>query len=82
MDIEQILKQVNEVFREILETEEIEIDRSTSAQDIPEWDSLVHIQLIYAVERKFNIRFTAKEIGNYRNVGEMCDGIFDKIKES
>ena len=80
MNKENILEQVNEVFKEVLELDDIVIGFDTNANHITEWDSLMHIQLVYGVEKKFNIRFTAKEIGNYKNVGEMCDGILLKLK--
>ncbi len=79
MNKENILEQVNEVFKEVLELDNIVIGFDTNANHIPEWDSLMHIQLVYGVEKKFNIRFTAKEIGNYKDVGEMCEGILLKL---
>ncbi len=79
MNLNEILQQVNDVFKDVLEIDDLNIEYNTNANDIPEWDSLMHIQLIYGVEKKFNIRFTAKEIGNYKNVGEMCEGILEKL---
>lgn len=79
MDLNVILQKVNEVFIDVFEIKNLKIDYSTNSSNIPEWDSLLHIQLIYGIEKKFNIRFTAKEIGNYKNVGEMCEGIKLKI---
>ena len=79
MKLEEILHQVNEVFKDVFENEDLVISNTTNSNDIPDWDSLMHIQLVYGMEKKFNIRFTAKEIGNYKNVGEMCEGIFTKL---
>ena len=41
-----------------------------AANDVPEWDSLNHINLIVAVEKHFHISFTTKELSALRNVGE------------
>lgn len=79
MKLEEILHQVNEVFKDVFENEDLVISNATNSNDILDWDSLMHIQLVYGMEKKFNIRFTAKEIGNYKNVGEMCEGIFTKL---
>jgi acyl carrier protein len=79
MNLEEILHLVNEVFKDVFENEDLIISNATTSNDIPDWDSLMHIQLVYGMEKKFNIRFTAKEIGNYKNVGEMCEGIFTKL---
>ena len=78
MDKNQILEEVQEIFREVLDNEEIELASETTADDIEEWDSLTHIQLIVAIEKHFKIKFTSKEILSWQNVGEMIDCIAAK----
>lgn len=78
MDRSEILKTVQEIFRDILDDEEIVLEDSTTADDVEGWDSLTHIQLIVAVEKQFKIKFTSKEILSWRNVGEMIDSIAAK----
>ena len=78
MDRSEILKQVQDIFRDILHDEEIVLEDSTTADDVEGWDSLTHIQLIVAIEKQFKIKFTSKEILSWRNVGEMLDSIAAK----
>jgi acyl carrier protein len=78
-DHNEILKQVNEVFIDILDNADISLKDETTANDVEEWDSLTHIQLVVAVEKHFKIRFTAKEIQNWKNVGEMINSIQSKM---
>jgi acyl carrier protein len=52
-----------------------------SAKDVPEWDSLLHISLLVAVEKSFGIRFRVGEVENTRNVGEFADLIVRRLKE-
>ena len=75
----EILEQVNSVFKDVLDNEEIIVTANTTADDIDEWDSLSHIQLVVAIEKHFKIRFTSSEINNFKNVGEMCLGIQAKL---
>ena len=80
MDTNAIMKLVNEIFIDVLDNDDIVLSRETSAKDIEEWDSLNHIQLIVAIEKKFKQRFTTAEINGWKNVGEMCDAIEKKLK--
>ena len=78
MERNQILAEVQDIFRDVLDNEEIELQDATTADDIEEWDSLTHIQLIVAIEKYFKIKFTSKEILSWQNVGQMIDCIAEK----
>ena len=75
MEKSQILDEVQAIFREVLDNEEIVLANETTADDIEEWDSLTHIQLIVAIEKHFKIKFTSKEILSWQNVGQLVDCI-------
>lgn len=78
MEKNQIMTEVQEIFRDVLDNEDIELTPETMADDIEEWDSLSHIQLIVAIEKHFKVKFTSKEILSWKNVGEMVDCISTK----
>ena len=78
MTKQEILLQVEEIFCDVLDNEEIVLTDATTANDVEDWDSLTHIQLIVAIEKHFGIKFTSKEILSWANVGEMIDCIESK----
>ncbi|MCH4155763.1 MAG: acyl carrier protein [Muribaculaceae bacterium] len=78
MERNEILKHVNEIFRDVLDNEDIILTETTTADDVEEWDSLTHIQIIVAVEKYFNIRFTSTEILSWKNIGELINSIADR----
>lgn len=79
MEKNEILEQVQDIFQDVLDNDEINIKDETTADDIDEWDSLSHIQLIVAIEKVFKIKFTSKEILSWNNVGEMIRCISGKV---
>lgn len=75
MEKQQLIRTINNIFVDTLDNPAIVLEENTKADDIPEWDSLTHIQLVYAIEKYFKIRFTSSEIRNWKNIGELCDSI-------
>ena len=69
---------LNGIFQQVFDDETLAVTRATTAQDIEEWDSLSHINLVVAVELHFGIKFGLAEIRRLRNVGEMVDLITSK----
>ena len=78
MEKNQLLKEVNDIFIDTLDNEDIVLTDETTANDVDDWDSLNHIQLVVAIEKRFKIRFTSQEIQSWKNVGEMLDCIISK----
>ncbi len=68
---QEIYERLNEVFREVFDDDDITVSAETTADDIEDWDSLMHITLVSAVENEFGVRFTMGEVSSMKNVGEM-----------
>lgn len=79
MSREEVFKTLNEVFRDVFDDESITVNDDTTADDIEDWDSLEHINLMAAVESEFGIKFSMGQIMTMKNVGEMADIILQKI---
>jgi acyl carrier protein len=78
MKREKVLKEINEIFIDVLDSEDIILTEQTKASGIDGWDSLTHIQLVVSFENHFGIRFTTKEIEGWENVGAIVDCIISK----
>ena len=79
MEKNKVLAEIQDIFRDVLDNEDIILEEATTADDVEDWDSLSHIQLINAIEKRFGVKFTAKEILSWKNVGELVDSTFDKL---
>ena len=80
MEREKVLPRLTEVFRDIFDDSKLVITDSTTSNDIDEWDSIEHINLVGAVEEEFSMRFKMKEVSGMKNVGEMIDIICERGK--
>lgn len=80
MERKNIFEKLNEIFIDVLDLDECELTEESSADDIEEWDSLSHIQLIVAIEKAFKIKFTSLEIMKWANVGEMVNSMEEKLQ--
>lgn len=65
------IEKIQDIFRDIFDDDLLIISPDTSADDIEDWDSLSHINLIVSVEKEFNIKFALGEIQSLNNIGEM-----------
>ena len=75
---QQIRVKLNGVFQEVFDDNTIQVFDEMTAKDIQEWDSLMHITLVVATEKEFNLRLNASEIGKLENVGAMIDLIIKR----
>lgn len=80
MTREEVYEKLNEVFQDEFDDEELTVNDATTAADIEDWDSLEHINLVVAVEKKFNVKFNIGEVNAMKNVGEMVDYIIQKLQ--
>ncbi len=79
MTREAAYETLNEVFRDVFDDEAIVVNDNTTADDIEDWDSLEHINLVSAVEQAFGIKFSMGQVVTMKNVGEMVDIILGQV---
>ena len=64
-------ERVQEIARDVFDDEELVLEDSTTAADVPGWDSLAHVNLMYSIEEEFGIRFSEEEFGGFTDVGAL-----------
>ena len=80
MTREDVLYNVQEIFRDIFDEHDMVIENKTNSDDVEEWDSLNHINLVSAIEKEFKIKFALGELIALKDVGGMVDLIVEKLK--
>ena len=79
MSREEVFERVTDIFRDVFDDDELVISDSTNLEDIEDWDSLEHIQLIVGMEKEFKVKFDIKTVNSLENVGQMVDLILSMI---
>ncbi|MBT5400656.1 acyl carrier protein [bacterium] len=80
MTREELFDGVQDIFRDIFDEDDMVIEDKTSSDDIEDWDSLNHINLVSAIEKEFRIRFALGELMALKDVGAMIDLMIEKLK--
>lgn len=79
MTKEEIMQALNTIFAEVLKQPGIQLQEDSSAQNIDGWDSMANLSLLDQSEKTFNIHFKMREIMKMKNVGDLCDTIYNKV---
>lgn len=64
-------KKIISIIARILETEIDEIELDTAIGDLPEWDSLHHLNIIAELEREFGIKYAAEDLAELEDVADL-----------
>ena len=76
----QLLPQLQEIFRSIFENPFLELTSTTSAKEIPNWDSMNHVSLISEIESYFDVEFDLDDLIEMNNVASILNALSTKLK--
>lgn len=79
MTKEEIMQALNTIFAEVLKQPGIQLQEDSSAQNIDGWDSMANLSPLDQSEKTFGIHFKMREIMKMKNVGDLCDTIYNKV---
>lgn len=80
MQLSDVYSRLQKVFDEIF-LEKVVVTPELTAKEVSEWDSLLHVSLILAVEQEFKIRFRVGEVEGTKNVGELANLILSRATQ-
>jgi acyl carrier protein len=76
---DEIITEIEPIFREVLDQPNLKLTPASNASNVEDWDSLAHVTLVGAVERRFRVKFTLAELQRLKNIGDMADLIEKKL---
>ena len=63
---------LTEVFHEVFGDDTLKITPTTSADQVPGWDSIKMVTIIISVEQHFSIKLRSREVDALKNVGDLA----------
>ena len=81
MKPDKIKKELNLIFRDVFDDEELNINNKTNSNSIKKWDSFMQMNLILSIESKFKLSLSSREIEKLKNVGDMILLLENKLNE-
>jgi acyl carrier protein len=78
MTDEELYASLNDIFRQVLDDNSIDLKPSMTAEDVDGWDSMNHIFIVVEIEKRFGIKFQAAEMEELKNVGELAALVREK----
>lgn len=75
-----VLEQVTAVIRDVFGDDDIVVTETSSAEDVEGWDSLMHLNVVIALEKRFGIRFSTAEISLMKEEGQNLGTILNLIR--
>ena len=66
-----ISDRLKRVILDELNLGDVDVAETTTARDIPGWDSLAHVRIIFAVEKAFGVRFSNLEVMRLSTISEL-----------
>lgn len=74
----ETIKRIEKVFQNVFKDKNIKISENTTANDIPAWDSLMHMIVISEIEEEFGLNFSFNEAGDFKSIGDIVNCINNK----
>ena len=79
MSRDSIIQELVPIFRDVLDQPDLELDSESNASSVDGWDSLAHVNLVVAIEKKYRVKFALGELQALKNVGDMADLMEKKV---
>jgi acyl carrier protein len=79
VDCDALLAEIQNIFRDIFDQPDLTITCDSNAQTVEDWDSLTHVNLMTAIEKRYKVKFALGELQNFKNVGDLLRTLQSKL---
>ncbi|MCR5547209.1 MAG: acyl carrier protein [Bacteroidales bacterium] len=80
MEKNEIVEVIAGIVRDILDDRTLSIVADTAPEDVDGWDSVTHVKLVTALEEKYDVKLSLREMMSWETVGDLVDTILNKVQ--
>ena len=82
MQEQEVYKELTEIFRDVFRRDDMELTPALTAKDVKGWDSFKQIEIMIAVEERYNVKFRTRELESLQNVGDLARAVLTKTAQT
>jgi acyl carrier protein len=77
--MDSLLEELQAIFRDVFDQPNLVITRESNASTVEDWDSLTHVNLVTAIEKRYKVKFALGELQDLKDVGDLADLLTKKL---
>ncbi len=77
--MDSLLEELQAIFRDVFDQPDLVITRESNASTVEDWDSLTHVNLVTAIEKRYKVKFALGELQDLKDVGDLADLLTKKL---
>jgi acyl carrier protein len=77
--MDPLLEELQVIFRDIFDQPNLVITRESNASTVDDWDSLTHVNLVTAIEKRYKVKFALGELQDLKDVGDLINLLTKKL---
>jgi acyl carrier protein len=79
MEKNEIVKVISGFVSDILDDKSLVVSEDTAPEDVDGWDSVTHVNLVTALEEKYDVKFSLREMMSWETIGDLADTLLVKV---
>jgi acyl carrier protein len=64
-------ERLEELFQSVFHDETLRLTDETTTDEIPGWDSVAHVNLMFSIEEAFGVQFSENGLAEFANIREL-----------
>jgi acyl carrier protein len=73
MNTDPVYSALTEIFHEVFDDESLVLAPQMTASDVKGWDSFKQVEILLAVQERFQLKLSSREIDGLGCVGDLAD---------